>query len=130
MVPFLIAVFTFMGEEISIPADTVTAKAYKVLKYQRKVWLSTTIAGNITWCVRKGEWCWLKQITILSKCGSALDPNPVIFDPTLSAVKIAPSESECAPLRKMVKICAFSSIGYKTSSTIIFHLFLSPMDFL
>jgi len=56
--------------------------------------------------------CWLKQIIILSEAGSALYPNPAIFRRCFSAVKIAPSESQCSSLRKMIKICAFSSIDY------------------
>ena len=63
--------------------------------------------------------CWL----ILSEYGSALYPNPAIFRPSFSAVKIAPSESACSSLRKIIKICAFSSIYYQTSSAIIFHFF-------
>jgi hypothetical protein len=54
----------------------------------------------------------LKQIIILSECGSALYPDPVIYSPAFSAVKITPSESLCASLRKMIKIGAFSPIRY------------------
>jgi hypothetical protein len=51
---------------------------------------------------------WL--VIILSRYGSALYLNPAIFRPFFSAVKIAPSESECSSLWKMIEICGFSSI--------------------
>ena len=63
----------------------------------------------------------VKKKIILSEFSSALYPTPAIFRQCFSAVKIAPSESQCSSLREMIKICAFSSIYYKTSSAIIFH---------